>query len=261
MYASRICIKTRRPFFASSHTSRVVRRALLSSNQRIAIIGVDSRRWHSDNKPPSNITRRENIYTIPNLLTTSRILSCPILGWAIVQGNFPLATGLLAYAGFSDLLDGYIARKYKSGTVLGSILDPAADKTLMTTLVISLAYQNMLPLPLAIIILGRDVLLSISAFYYRWISLPPPKTFTRYWDFSIPSAEVRPTQISKYNTFLQLILMGSTTISPLLPFEVHSFLTTLQWVVGGTTVWSGLSYVFSKDAVRILSKEAPKKPL
>ena len=70
---------------------------------------------------------------------------------------------------------------------------------------------------LAVLILGRDVALSISAFYFRYISLPEPvsgetlltsypgilnlclpqKTFKRYWDFSIPSAEVKPTQISK----------------------------------------------------------------
>ena len=45
---------------------------------------------------------RENIYTIPNALTVSRILSCPVLGWAIVQGKFGLATGILVYAGVSD---------------------------------------------------------------------------------------------------------------------------------------------------------------
>jgi cardiolipin synthase (CMP-forming) len=50
---------------------------------------------------------------------------------------------------------------------------------------------------LAVIILGRDVGLGISALYYRYISLPPPKTFARYWDFSLPSAEVHPTTISK----------------------------------------------------------------
>lgn len=50
---------------------------------------------------------------------------------------------------------------------------------------------------LAVIILGRDVGLAISAIYFRWISLPPPKTMARYWDFSLPSAEVYPTTISK----------------------------------------------------------------
>ena len=45
---------------------------------------------------------RENIWTIPNLLTVSRIVSCPFLGYFIVQGNFVYATGLLVYAGVSD---------------------------------------------------------------------------------------------------------------------------------------------------------------
>ena len=66
------------------------------------------------------------------------------------------------------------------------------------------------PVPLAILILGRDIILGIAAIYYRYISLPPPKTLARYWDFSLPSAEVRPTEISKVNTALQLFLVGWT---------------------------------------------------
>lgn len=54
------------------------------------------------------------------------------------------------------------------------------------------------------------------------------KTFARYWDFSIPSAEVQPTTISKYNTALQLMLVGATTVSPLLPFEIALPLYGLQ---------------------------------
>lgn len=76
--------------------------------------------------------------------------------------------------------------------------------------------------------MGRDVGLGFAAIYYRWISLPAPKTFMRYWDFSLPSAEVRPTTISKYNTFLQLALMGTTTVSPLLAMDVAVALTGLQ---------------------------------
>ncbi|KAL0954004.1 hypothetical protein HGRIS_005161 [Hohenbuehelia grisea] len=144
-------------------------------------------------------------------------------------------------------------------TVLGTILDPAADKTLMTTLTVTLAMQNMIPMPLAIIILGRDVLLSLSAFYIRYTSLPSPKTFSRYWDFSIPSAEVHPTGISKINTFLQLALMGTTTISPILPLDLGYTLPALQVIVGTTTIWSGLSYIFTKDAVRVLSNRKPSQ--
>lgn len=88
----------------------------------------------------------------------------------------------------------------------------------------------MAPVWVTTIILGRDVGLGVAAIYYRWISLPPPKTLARYWDFSLPSAEVRPTAISKYNTFLQLALVGLTTAAPLVSTDVSSALTLLQWV-------------------------------
>ncbi|KAG8762041.1 hypothetical protein FRC11_011530 [Ceratobasidium sp. 423] len=182
-----------------------------------------------ENKP----TVHENIYTIPNALTVSRILACPILGWAILEGRYGLATGLLFYAGITDWVDGYMARKWDMRTVLGTILDPAADKTLMTTLTVTLAMKGL---------------------------LPGLKTFERYWDFSIPSAEVRPTQISKYNTFLQLTLMGATTIAPIIPLDLGMQLSALQLTVAVTTIWSGLSYVFSKDAVKILASNKPPKP-
>ncbi|THH14641.1 hypothetical protein EW146_g5711 [Bondarzewia mesenterica] len=124
----------------------------------------------SEKKP----TIRENIYTLPNFLTLSRIAACPVLGWAILADDFVLATGLLAYAGITDLVDGFLARRYSMQSVLGTILDPAADKILMTTLAVTLTMHGLLPLPLTVIILGRDVLLSLSAFYIRYTTLPNP---------------------------------------------------------------------------------------
>jgi len=155
--------------------------------------------------------------------------------------------------------DGYLARRYNMQSVLGTILDPAADKALMTTLTVTLTMKGLLPFPLAVIILGRDVTLGLSAFYIRYTSLPHPKTFVRYWDFSIPSAEVRPTEISKINTVLQLLLMGLTTINPILPLDLDVPLSGLQWIVATTTIWSGLSYLFTNDAVRIVSQTRQKK--
>ncbi|KAM7216514.1 CDP-alcohol phosphatidyltransferase domain containing protein, partial [Rhypophila decipiens] len=205
---------------------------------------------------------RENINTIPNWLTASRLVAAPFVGYCILHDYHSWALGLFAYAGITDLLDGWIARKWKLQTVVGTVIDPMADKTLMTVLTVALATKGLLPVWLAVIILGRDVALAISAIYYRWISLPPPKTFARYWDFSLPSAEVRPTAISKYNTALQLGLMGVTTLAPVIPaVDLAAPLVALQYVVATTTIWSGASYIYSKDAVKILPHNTtPEQP-
>ncbi|KXX79468.1 putative cardiolipin synthase (CMP-forming) [Madurella mycetomatis] len=205
-------------------------------------------------------TLRENIYTVPNLLTASRLVAAPFIGYCILHDYHATALGLFAYAGVTDLLDGWIARRWNLKTVVGTVIDPMADKTLMTVLTVALAMKGALPVWLAVIILGRDVGLAISAIYYRWISLPPPKTFARYWDFSLPSAEVRPTTISKYNTALQLGLMGLTTVAPVIPsVDLSTPLGVTQYVVAATTIWSGASYVYSKDAVKILTQPQPKE--
>ncbi|KAI3399881.1 hypothetical protein diail_5392 [Diaporthe ilicicola] len=205
------------------------------------------------------VAAHENIYTIPNLLTASRLVLAPVIGYCILHDHHAWTLGLFAYAGITDLLDGWIARQWNQGTVVGTVIDPMADKTLMTVLTVALAMKGGLPIWLAVIILGRDVGLAISAIYFRWISLPPPKTFMRYWDFSLPSAEVRPTTISKYNTFLQLALMGFTTMAPLVPVVAGTPLTVMQYVVATTTVWSGASYIYSKDAVKILTHDEIKE--
>ncbi|KAH6915819.1 phosphatidyl synthase [Coprinopsis sp. MPI-PUGE-AT-0042] len=241
--------------------------ALFSSAKRIQRLefSTSARHFQAPEKNPipppepqqdggsSKLAKRENIYTIPNALTVSRIISCPILGWAILDGNYTFATGLLLYAGLTDWVDGYLARNYNMSSVLGTVLDPAADKLLMTTLVVTLTMQDMVPLPLAVIILGRDVALSGWALWVRYSTLPEPKTWSRYWDFGLPSAEVKPTTVSKVNTALQLLLMGSTTISPLLPFSTLLYLQGLQWTVATTTIWSGFQY-FVGGGFKDLSK-------
>ncbi|KAJ7759146.1 CDP-alcohol phosphatidyltransferase-domain-containing protein [Mycena metata] len=259
----RDAFSTRLPFQLSSIYPRHSINFLRVSRKYL-FTGASLRFPGPDSTKPSKPVLKENIYTLPNLLTVSRIVACPILGWSILEGQFHLATSLLVYAGLTDWVDGYLARRFKSQTVLGTILDPAADKMLVTTLAVTLTMKGLLPLPLTVIILGRDALLSLSAFYIRYTSLAPPKTFARYWDFSLPSAEVRPTNISKacifVNTALQLLLMGASTVSPLIPMDVSLGLQGLQMVVGVTTIWSGLSYIFSNDAVRLVANRTKGKP-
>ncbi|KAJ9315070.1 hypothetical protein DTO271D3_4809 [Paecilomyces variotii] len=211
------------------------------------------------------IPTHENIYTVPNILTFSRLVAAPVVGYLLVHDYHGAALSLFAYAGITDLIDGYIARRYNLQTVVGTVIDPMADKLLMTISVVCLGLNGSLPAWLAVLILGRDVGLAISALYYRWISLPPPKTMARYWDFSLPSAEVKPTGISKLNTALQLLLVGSAMAIPVVPeaiasgWGLHEGMTALQYIVATTTIWSGLSYVYAKDAVKILTKEEIQK--
>lgn len=92
-----------------------------------------------------SLTPHENIYTVPNLLTFSRLVAAPFIGYAILHDAHALALGLFAYAGVSDLLDGWIARRWNLQTVVGSVVDPMADKLLMTVLTVCLAMQGALP--------------------------------------------------------------------------------------------------------------------
>ena len=83
----------------------------------------------------------------------------------------------------------------------------------------------------------------------------------RYWDFSLPSAEVHPTEISKINTLLQLLLVGNAMVLPVLPvglvggWNLMGVMEGWEYLVAGTTVLSGLSYVGNKDAVKVLTQE------
>ncbi|KAK6098289.1 hypothetical protein MT418_002333 [Batrachochytrium dendrobatidis] len=196
----------------------------------------------------------ENIYTLPNALTVSRILMTPIIGYLIVQQSFTMACGLLAVAAFTDLLDGFLARQYNQKTVLGSVLDPAADKILMVTLAVSLCQAGLVPFYLASLIIFRDIALVAATAFYRYISLSPPKTIARYFDVSLPSAEVHPPLISKINTFLQLALMAASISMPIIGLTEHCFLTCLQYATGITTIWSGLHYLISPNVIKILKQ-------
>ncbi|KAJ2743556.1 hypothetical protein GGI20_003661, partial [Coemansia sp. BCRC 34301] len=228
---------------------------------------AEKRESKSQEMRPPISDHRERVVTIPNALTMARILSAPYIGYLIVQQDYGLALAGCVVLGLTDALDGYIARKYSMQSFVGSIIDPAADKALMTTLTVALAYGGLLPTTLAVVIVGRDVALSFAAFFIRWATLPGPKTPKRYFDLSIPSVEVRPTAISKWNTALQLMLMGATLASPVFGVPANFVgLVGLQWLTGATTVISGLGYLTSKDAVHRLTKaevakRLPKPPI
>lgn len=122
------------------------------------------------------IVERENVMTIPNLLCVGRAALAPYIYYVVtVQADYSLAMGLLAFAGLTDLLDGYIARNWPSqASKMGSFLDPMADKLLVGALALSMCSAGLFPVWLCAMVLFRDVFLVAAGFVIRWISLPPP---------------------------------------------------------------------------------------
>ncbi|KAH9636659.1 hypothetical protein HF086_003477 [Spodoptera exigua] len=154
-------------------------------------------------------------------------------------------------------LDGWIARNWKGqSTKMGSFLDPMADKVLVGTLFISLTYQNLIPLSLTLLIVSRDVALVIAAFVIRYMSLPPPRTLSRYFDVTHATAQLAPTFISKVNTAIQLLLVGTTLASPVFGFVDHPALQALCGVTAASTVVSAISYLVSKDTYKFLKNKS-----
>lgn len=129
---------------------------------------------------------------IPNILTILRIILVFPTGWCIMQGWFIWALTLFFFAGVSDLADGYLARTYGWVSRLGSILDPAADKVLMTVSYFAMAWQELIPWWLFYVVVGRDILIVAGALAYQMV--------TR-------SLTMEPLLISKLNTAAQMMLI------------------------------------------------------
>lgn len=143
-------------------------------------------------------------WNIANGITAGRILMAPVTGYCIVEGRYDLALGGLIYAGISDWLDGMLARRYNLQTVVGSFLDPAADKLLISTTMVCLAWQMILPKWLVALVVGRDLALVAG-----WAMLSRNRVIGNGNRMSSPVLQfdaVKPLFISKVNTGLQIAL-------------------------------------------------------
>jgi cardiolipin synthase len=105
------------------------------------------------------------ILTIPNVISFVRLATVPVFIWLFVSGYENAAVILYAAGAWSDFFDGYIARRTNSVTELGKLLDPLADRIFIAALVIALVVRRTLPWWVAVIILGRDLLV-VSLFPY-----------------------------------------------------------------------------------------------
>lgn len=167
---------------------------------------------------------------LPNAVSLLRIaLVVPILSF-ILNGEFAWALGLFLVASFSDGVDGYLAKRFDWHTRLGALLDPVADKLLVTGTFITLAYTQHIPVWLAAIVIFRDVIIVGGATAYNFFVRP---------------LQGEPTKISKLNTALQLLFLLFVLSRAGFDWPDKISITVLGAAVLITVAISGVDYVWS----------------
>jgi cardiolipin synthase len=123
---------------------------------------------------------RDQVWTIPNALSVLRLLGVPLFLWLILRPVFhgPHMDGwailVLALAGMTDYLDGKIARAFGQTSRLGALLDPAADRLYILATLVGLAWRDIIPIWLVVILVGRDVIMGVPLAILRRHGYGPP---------------------------------------------------------------------------------------
>lgn len=185
---------------------------------------------------------------LPNIISLVRIFLIPVFVLMMIWRKTSEAFAILLLAGFTDVLDGFMARALKQRTKLGTLLDPAADKLLITASFILLTIPrlnspNVIPLWLTMIVIGRDLLIVSAAFLL--FKLRGQKTFP-------PSIPGKASTVCQIIVVLLVLLFNLAKATP--PFLVWLYFLTLALVILST-----LHY--SKFGLRIMfrSGQAPAK--
>jgi cardiolipin synthase len=163
--------------------------------------------------------------SIPNLITLARILMVPVLVWAITAGEMRAAFVLFLVAGLSDLIDGFLAKRFGMATALGAYLDPLADKAMIVSIYVALGIAYAIPRWLVILVVSRDIMI-VGAVILSWLVGRP--------------VALKPLLISKLNTVAQVVLallvLGTLAfgldIEPLLVFTMALVATLTLLSIG-----------------------------
>ncbi len=171
-----------------------------------------------------------------NLLTLFRILTVPVVvlllympdGRDIPFSRSVAATILFTVSSFTDLFDGYIARRYRMVTALGKLLDPLADKLLVCAAMVMLIPSGRVPAWMVAIIVGREI--GVTAL--RGVA-------------SSEGFVIAASPLGKAKTILLSIGVGALILNyPVMGIDIH--LMGMMFLVAGLvlTAWSGLDYFF-----------------
>lgn len=179
-----------------------------------------------------------NILTIPNLLTFLRMALAPVFASLLFYGYFGWALFVFFFAGISDGVDGFVARRFNQQSELGTILDPIADKLLMTTAFVILTLPHVLPadnkhFPVAFwvsaAVIGRDVLIVTVALAIF--------IMTDFRGF-------KPSNLGKASTVVQICAIGIILFAAVFPSFSGYYLPTVYFTVALFAVLSGLHYIY-----------------
>ncbi|MDP9493771.1 MAG: CDP-alcohol phosphatidyltransferase family protein [Actinomycetota bacterium] len=106
------------------------------------------------------------ILTIPNLVSFARLLSVGLFWWVLlVQDEIAIAAWLVFIIGWTDWIDGYLARRLDQVSKLGKVLDPVADRLMIASAVIGGLIVGVLPLVVGVLLIVREVLVALLAAY------------------------------------------------------------------------------------------------
>lgn len=173
---------------------------------------------------------------LPNILTILRLLAVfPLVYW-LLTGAYQPALILAFVAGISDWVDGLLARRYGWTSRFGGIMDPLADKLMLVSLTLVLAYIGEFPVWLALLIVFRDVVIVAGGVIYKYFFGP---------------VDVVPFRLSKWNTGLVilLVLVVMLRLNDLqLEIAERAIIPLLEdgliLIVTATTIISGIQYVW-----------------
>jgi cardiolipin synthase len=170
--------------------------------------------------------------TLPNFLTFLRMAMVPFFVLAVVAHDFDLAVWIFVLSGFTDVLDGWIARTFNLRSRMGALLDPLADKILLTAAYIALTIPHgqavVIPLWLTILTLFRDFMIMVMAFvFYMFENV---KSFP-------PTTAGKLTTVMHVAT-VSLVLLANVTEIP------AGVLGACFYLTFGLVILSGFSYIY-----------------
>ncbi len=167
---------------------------------------------------------------IANLFTLIRIVLVPFVIQAILAGRHTLALALFGAAAVTDLLDGAAARHLGIATQAGAMLDPIADKCLLSGVYLALAAAKIMPWWLVVLIFGRDIYILLAVGIMLMLT-----TVRRF----------PPSRWGKISTFVQILTAVLWMTRDVLEFRVLDLLSWgMLWPCAAFTVWSGVHYTW-----------------